>query len=56
MLFRATPSICPFCMAEAAKWWGGVDEALMENITGQIHPGAVRYYEEAGFTLTDDQK
>ena len=43
-------------MAEAAKWWGGVDEALMENITGQIHPGAVRYYEEAGFTLTDDQK
>ena len=43
-------------MAEAAKWWGGVDEALMENITGQIHPGAVRYYEEAGFTLTDAQK
>jgi len=43
-------------MAEAAKWWGGVDEALMENITGQIHAGAVRYYEEAGFTLTDDQK
>ncbi|WP_422027962.1 TAXI family TRAP transporter solute-binding subunit [Roseovarius sp.] len=43
-------------MTEAAKWWGGVDEALMENITGQIHPGAVRYYEEAGFTLTDDQK
>ncbi|MEQ8897512.1 MAG: TAXI family TRAP transporter solute-binding subunit [Roseovarius sp.] len=43
-------------MAEAAKWWGGVDEALMENITGQIHPGAVRYYEEAGIALTDDQK
>ena len=43
-------------MAEAAKWWGGVDEALMENITGQIPPGAVRYYEEAGFTLTDAQK
>ncbi|MEQ9261242.1 MAG: TAXI family TRAP transporter solute-binding subunit [Roseovarius sp.] len=43
-------------MAEAAKWWGGVDEGLMENITGQIHPGAVRYYEEAGFTLTDAQK
>ncbi|KZY47128.1 TRAP ABC transporter substrate-binding protein [Roseovarius sp. HI0049] len=43
-------------MAEAAKWWGGVDEALMENITGKIHPGAVRYYEEAGIALTDDQK
>ena len=43
-------------MAEAAKWWAGVDEGLMSNITGQIHPGAVRYYEEVGFDLTDAQK
>ncbi|WP_306154459.1 TAXI family TRAP transporter solute-binding subunit [Roseovarius sp. MMSF_3281] len=43
-------------MAEAAKWWGGVDEGLMGNITGKIHPGAVRYYEEAGMSLTDAQK
>ena len=43
-------------MAEAAKWWAGVDEGLMSNITGKIHPGAVRYYEEAGMSLTDDQK
>jgi TRAP transporter TAXI family solute receptor len=43
-------------MAEAAKWWAGVDAGLMGNITGKIHPGAVRYYEEAGMSLTDDQK
>jgi TRAP transporter TAXI family solute receptor len=43
-------------MAEAAKWWAGVDEGLMGNITGKIHPGAVRYYEEAGISLTDAQK
>lgn len=43
-------------MAEAAKWWSGVDEKLMSNITGKIHPGAVRYYEEAGFNLTDAQQ
>jgi len=43
-------------MAEAAKWWAGVNAGLMANITGRIHPGAVRYYEEAGFELTDAQK
>jgi TRAP transporter TAXI family solute receptor len=43
-------------MAEAAKWWAGVDEGLMGNITGKIHPGALRYYEEAGISLTDAQK
>jgi len=43
-------------MGEAAPWWNGVDEALMANIKGKIHPGAVRFYEEAGFTLTEDQK
>lgn len=43
-------------LAESSAWWNGVDEGLMENITGQIHPGAVRYYEEAGMALTDAQK
>lgn len=43
-------------MAEDAAWWGGVDKALMANITGKIHPGAIRYYEQAGFELTDAQK
>ena len=43
-------------MGEAAPWWNGVDESLMANITGKIHPGAIRYYEESGMALTDDQK
>ena len=43
-------------MAEAAAWWGGVDTGLMSNISGKIHPGAIRYYEEAGIALSDAQK
>jgi TRAP transporter TAXI family solute receptor len=43
-------------MAAAAAWWAGVDTGLMSNITGKIHPGAVRYYEEAGIALDDAQK
>ena len=43
-------------MAAAAAWWGGVDTGLMSNIRGKIHPGAVRYYEEAGIALDDSQK
>lgn len=43
-------------MGKGAAWWNGVDKGLMANITGKIHPGAVRYYKEAGFTLTDSQQ
>lgn len=43
-------------MGEAAAWWNGVNDGLMENITGKIHPGALRYYTEVGFPLTDAQK
>ncbi len=43
-------------MGAAAAWWNGVDRDLMANIKGQIHPGAVKYYTEAGFTLSDAQK
>lgn len=43
-------------MAQSAPWWNGVDSGLMAAITGKIHPGAVRYYEEAGIDLTDAQK
>ena len=43
-------------MSKGAPWWQGVDEGLMGTISGKIHPGAVRFYEEAGFTLTDAQK
>ncbi|GAB5470011.1 MAG: TAXI family TRAP transporter solute-binding subunit [Rhodospirillales bacterium] len=43
-------------MAESAPWWAGVNQGLMANITGKIHPGALKYYEEAGFPLTDAQR
>lgn len=43
-------------MGKGAAWWNGVDKGLMANITGKIHPGAVRYYREAGFELTDAQQ
>ncbi|MVO18315.1 TAXI family TRAP transporter solute-binding subunit [Parasedimentitalea huanghaiensis] len=43
-------------MGAAAPWWNGVDRGLMANITGKIHPGALKYYTEAGFELSDAQK
>ncbi|MEM8755577.1 MAG: TAXI family TRAP transporter solute-binding subunit [Pseudomonadota bacterium] len=42
-------------MGEDAAWWNGVDEGLMVHIDGKIHPGAARYYEEAGIALSDAQ-
>lgn len=42
-------------MGMGAAWWNGVNKGLMANISGKIHPGAIRYYTEAGFTLTDAQ-
>jgi TRAP transporter TAXI family solute receptor len=42
-------------MGADTAWWNGVDQALLETITGKIHPGALRYYREAGFPLTDAQ-
>lgn len=43
-------------MATGSPWWTGVDKELMANIDGKIHPGALKYYEEAGFTITDAQR
>ncbi|MEL6480846.1 MAG: TAXI family TRAP transporter solute-binding subunit [Pseudomonadota bacterium] len=43
-------------MEESAPWWIGANEGLLETISGKIHPGAQRYYTEAGIALTDAQK
>ncbi|MEM6943479.1 MAG: TAXI family TRAP transporter solute-binding subunit [Pseudomonadota bacterium] len=43
-------------LGSEAAWWNGVEADLLANITGKLHPGAVRYYEEAGIALTDAQK
>jgi len=43
-------------MSASASWWSAVDEGLLGNIQGQIHPGAVKYYNEVGFALTTAQQ
>lgn len=43
-------------LSDTSPWWNGVDQAMLSNIQGQIHHGAVRYYTEAGIDLTDAQK
>ena len=43
-------------MGSTAAWWNGVGRGLMSNIKGKIHPGALKYYTEMGFSITDGQK
>ncbi len=43
-------------MGQGAAWWNGVNKGLLANITGKIHPGALKYYREAGFDLTEAQQ
>ncbi|MEM8855367.1 MAG: TAXI family TRAP transporter solute-binding subunit, partial [Pseudomonadota bacterium] len=40
-------------MGESAPWWNGVDPSFLENVTGKIHPGALRYYDEIGVAVPD---
>jgi TRAP transporter TAXI family solute receptor len=34
-------------------WWNGVSGALLSNVHGKIHPGALKYYDEAGIKVPD---
>ena len=43
-------------MGESSSWWNGVSPDMLGNIAGKIHPGALRYYAEAGFPVRDDQR
>lgn len=43
-------------LGKTSAWWNGVDPAMLSNIKGKIHPGAVRYYEEAAIELSDAHK
>jgi len=38
-------------MAEANPWWTGVAPAMLETLGAPLHPGAVKYYKEAGFEI-----
>jgi TRAP transporter TAXI family solute receptor len=43
-------------MADSAAWWGGVSTDMLANINTEIHPGAIRLYEETGVSLSDEQR
>lgn len=43
-------------MAGDAAWWNGVDPSFLANVTGKLHPGAIRYYDEIGAPVTDAQR
>jgi TRAP transporter TAXI family solute receptor len=43
-------------MSATASWWSAVDDSLLANIKGKIHPGAIKYYNEVGFSLTAAQQ
>lgn len=40
-------------MAEVTAWWGGIAPDMLENMAGSLHPGALRYYDEAGIEVPD---
>lgn len=40
-------------MAEEAAWWGSISPDMLENMTGTLHPGALRYYQEAEIAVPD---
>lgn len=40
-------------MGTNAAWWNGVSGAMLSNVYGKLHPGALKYYDEAGITVPD---
>lgn len=42
-------------MADTSAWWKSVNITLMGNL-GTIHPGAIRYYDEVGMKLQEEQR
>lgn len=38
-------------MAETAPWWNAITPDLLAVLGAELHPGAVRYYKEAGVAL-----
>ena len=39
-------------LAATAAWWGGVTPAMLANIPGKIHPGALRFYKEMNIPVS----
>jgi len=40
-------------MEDIAPWWASVTVDLLDQLAGPVHPGAVRYYKEAGINLPE---
>jgi len=40
-------------LAKENPWWAGVTPAMVNQLGTKLHPGALRYYKEAGITLVD---
>ncbi|PAU76502.1 TAXI family TRAP transporter solute-binding subunit [Halomonas salipaludis] len=40
-------------MAEESPWWGSIEHDMVGNIAGTLHPGALRYYDEADIEVPD---
>ncbi|APX92610.1 TRAP ABC transporter substrate-binding protein [Halomonas sp. 1513] len=40
-------------MAEESAWWGSIEPDMVGNIAGTLHPGALRYYDEADIEVPD---
>lgn len=38
-------------MAKANPWWNGVTAAMLETLGAPLHPGALKYYKEAGIEV-----
>ncbi len=43
-------------MGENAAWWNGVSGEMLANVHGKIHPGALRYYDEAGIDVPEGMR
>ncbi|WP_148252196.1 TAXI family TRAP transporter solute-binding subunit [Aidingimonas lacisalsi] len=40
-------------MAEESPWWGAISPDMIGNMAGTLHPGALRYYEEADIEIPE---
>lgn len=43
-------------MAKADGWWKGITPQLLDNMQVKLHPGALKYYAEAGIAVPDRLK
>jgi TRAP-type uncharacterized transport system substrate-binding protein len=43
-------------MSKANPWWAGVKTEMLDTLAGKLHPGALRYYREAGVAVPDALK